>query len=218
MQAALHPTPAVCGRPRGAALAALSAAEPFDRGFYSGPFGWISGAAAEFAVAIRSALLHAQDTDTSSSQQVPSSRQLEDAQRGEGDEYHQGTDDYELAERRRSSAQASSSAAGSNGHVYQSAEVAHSSVQYVQNGRFSRQSLSDNWETKQQASSNGNGSIARAQSDSSTADSDPLRTISLYAGVGLVCGSDVDREWQVLGRSHHINIPRALAKQMVTDF
>lgn len=48
----------MCGRPREGALAALSAAEPFDRGFYSGPFGWISGAAAEFAVAIRSALVH----------------------------------------------------------------------------------------------------------------------------------------------------------------
>lgn len=36
----------------------LSSLEPFDRGFYSGPFGWVSGAASEFAVAIRSALIH----------------------------------------------------------------------------------------------------------------------------------------------------------------
>ena len=31
--------------------------EHFDRGFYAGPFGWLSGNAAEFSVAIRSALL-----------------------------------------------------------------------------------------------------------------------------------------------------------------
>ncbi len=30
--------------------------EHFDRGMYAGPFGWISGGASEFAVAIRSAL------------------------------------------------------------------------------------------------------------------------------------------------------------------
>jgi hypothetical protein len=58
VQAALHPTPAVCGRPREAAKAQVSQSEPFDRGFYAGPFGWISGAASSFAVAIRSALIH----------------------------------------------------------------------------------------------------------------------------------------------------------------
>lgn len=58
-QAALHPTPAVCGRPRGDAAGLLRRAERFDRGFYAGPFGWMSAGAAEFAVAIRSALLHA---------------------------------------------------------------------------------------------------------------------------------------------------------------
>lgn len=58
LQAALHPTPAVCGRPQKDARSVVSAAEPFDRGFYAGPFGWISGAASEFAVAIRSALVH----------------------------------------------------------------------------------------------------------------------------------------------------------------
>lgn len=116
--AALHPTPAVCGRPREQALrcvcwakrfpfrgqqcakstatprprcpklllknspllpptptkslripsllsfplacctpSLLESEEPFDRGYYSGPFGWVSGQAAEFVVAIRSALL-----------------------------------------------------------------------------------------------------------------------------------------------------------------
>lgn len=58
LQAALHPTPAVCGRPRMAAKGEIQRAEPFDRGFYAGPFGWISGGASEFAVAIRSALIH----------------------------------------------------------------------------------------------------------------------------------------------------------------
>lgn len=31
--------------------------EPFDRGFYAGPFGWVSGQGAEFVVAIRSAMV-----------------------------------------------------------------------------------------------------------------------------------------------------------------
>ena len=53
--AALHPTPAVCGRPRRAARELIAAAEPFDRGLYAGPFGWVSGVGADFAVAIRSA-------------------------------------------------------------------------------------------------------------------------------------------------------------------
>jgi isochorismate synthase len=36
----LHPTPAVCGTPREAALAAIRALEPVDRGFYAGAVGW----------------------------------------------------------------------------------------------------------------------------------------------------------------------------------
>ena len=47
----------MCGRPREDALGFLAAAEPFDRGFYAGPFGWLSQGAAEFVVAIRSALV-----------------------------------------------------------------------------------------------------------------------------------------------------------------
>ncbi|TVP55451.1 MAG: isochorismate synthase [Gemmatimonadales bacterium] len=38
--AALHPTPAVCGRPREAALRLIRAREPFARGWYAGPVGW----------------------------------------------------------------------------------------------------------------------------------------------------------------------------------
>lgn len=60
--AALHPTPAVCGRPREDALGFLAASEPFDRGFYAGPFGWVSQGAAEFVVAIRSALVRHSST------------------------------------------------------------------------------------------------------------------------------------------------------------
>jgi menaquinone-specific isochorismate synthase len=37
---ALHPTPAVCGLPRDAALALLDEEEPFERGWYAGPVGW----------------------------------------------------------------------------------------------------------------------------------------------------------------------------------
>ena len=54
---ALHPTPAVCGLPTDEALAAIRAQEPFDRGWYAGPVGWIGANAAEFAVAIRSGLV-----------------------------------------------------------------------------------------------------------------------------------------------------------------
>lgn len=42
MVAALHPTPAVCGVPREAALELLRAQEPFERGWYAGPVGWFT--------------------------------------------------------------------------------------------------------------------------------------------------------------------------------
>ncbi len=54
---ALHPTPAVGGYPSGDALAAIRTREPFDRGWYAGPVGWIGPDAAEFAVGIRSGLV-----------------------------------------------------------------------------------------------------------------------------------------------------------------
>lgn len=38
--ASLHPTPAVCGLPRDAALEFLRVEEPFERGWYAGPVGW----------------------------------------------------------------------------------------------------------------------------------------------------------------------------------
>ena len=36
----LHPTPAVCGLPRDAAMTFLADEEPFERGWYAGPVGW----------------------------------------------------------------------------------------------------------------------------------------------------------------------------------
>ncbi len=53
----LHPTPAVGGYPKDAAQAAIRHLEPFDRGWYAGPVGWIGREAAEFAVALRCGLV-----------------------------------------------------------------------------------------------------------------------------------------------------------------
>ncbi len=57
----LHPTPAVGGYPTENALSEIERLEPFERGWYAAPVGWISRDESEFVVAIRSALLrHAQ--------------------------------------------------------------------------------------------------------------------------------------------------------------
>ena len=53
---ALHPTPAVGGYPKAGAKQKIRELEPFDRGWYAGPVGWIGSEGAEFAVGIRSAL------------------------------------------------------------------------------------------------------------------------------------------------------------------
>jgi len=55
--AAMHPTPAVAGYPVDRAVKRIDELEPFDRGWYTGPVGWIGYDAAEFAVAIRSGLV-----------------------------------------------------------------------------------------------------------------------------------------------------------------
>jgi isochorismate synthase len=56
--AALHPTPAVCGTPRSVARAAIEQMEPFDRGSYAGPVGWIDAEGdGEWAIALRCAEL-----------------------------------------------------------------------------------------------------------------------------------------------------------------
>ncbi|WP_426321395.1 isochorismate synthase [Microbacterium sp. E-13] len=54
--AALHPTAAVAGTPRDAALDLIRRLEPFDRGRYAGPVGWIDGEGnGEWAIALRCA-------------------------------------------------------------------------------------------------------------------------------------------------------------------
>lgn len=56
--AALHPTPAVGGSPREAALARIRELEGFPRGLYAGALGWINArGGGEFFVGIRSALV-----------------------------------------------------------------------------------------------------------------------------------------------------------------
>lgn len=55
----LHPSPAVGGFPPEAALSFIREREDLDRGWYAGPIGWIDRhGEGDFAVAIRSALLH----------------------------------------------------------------------------------------------------------------------------------------------------------------
>jgi menaquinone-specific isochorismate synthase len=54
---ALHPTPALGGRPRRIALPLIQQAEPISRGWYGSPIGWLDGQQnGMFAVAIRSAI------------------------------------------------------------------------------------------------------------------------------------------------------------------
>jgi len=56
--ARLHPTPAVGGVPAARALGLIGEHEPFDRGWYAGPIGWMDARGnGEFAVAIRSGLI-----------------------------------------------------------------------------------------------------------------------------------------------------------------
>ncbi|MFD0523185.1 isochorismate synthase [Paractinoplanes durhamensis] len=61
---ALHPTPAVCGTPTDAARAAITALEPFERGFYTGMVGWVdANGDGEWAVTIRCATADADGLD-----------------------------------------------------------------------------------------------------------------------------------------------------------
>ncbi|MFM9079426.1 MAG: isochorismate synthase MenF, partial [Opitutaceae bacterium] len=56
--AELHPTPAVGGAPRAAALAAIGELEGFPRGLYAGALGWLNARrGGEFFVGLRSALV-----------------------------------------------------------------------------------------------------------------------------------------------------------------
>ncbi len=60
VMATLHPTPAVGGFPREKAVVEIERLEPFDRGWYAAPLGWVGVDSAEFCVAIRSALVDGQ--------------------------------------------------------------------------------------------------------------------------------------------------------------
>jgi isochorismate synthase len=54
----LHPTPATAGLPRERSLCLIRRHEPFSRGWYAGPIGWLDADGdGEFAVALRSALV-----------------------------------------------------------------------------------------------------------------------------------------------------------------
>ncbi|MFH1497017.1 MAG: isochorismate synthase [Verrucomicrobiota bacterium] len=56
--AALHPTPAVGGSPRGVAVARIRSLEGFDRGLYAGAIGWLNArGGGEFLVGLRSGLV-----------------------------------------------------------------------------------------------------------------------------------------------------------------
>jgi isochorismate synthase len=60
--ARLHPTPAVAGTPRDAALELIRKHERFDRGWYAGPIGWTDARGeGEFHVALRCALLRGRE-------------------------------------------------------------------------------------------------------------------------------------------------------------
>ena len=85
---ALHPTPAVCGHPRKAALNAIRNNETFDRGLYAGPLGWIASDSVEFCVAIRSALIET-DSHTNTSDYVVSSDSHTDDTTDQPTESHQ---------------------------------------------------------------------------------------------------------------------------------
>ena len=140
----------MCGRPREGALEALSAAEPFDRGFYSGPFGWISGAAAEFAVEIRSALVHGDSSLAEPAIPAP--------------------------------------AVNFGAHLGTSPSARSTNAGFVQNGDSFRQ---DSSAVPAQQMSNSSFEAAAVEAPNKHSN------ISMYAGVGLVCGSDAEKEWQV---------------------
>lgn len=59
LAAALHPTPAVAGAPRDAALRWIAAHEPAPRGWYAGTLGWCDARGdGRFVVTLRSAVIH----------------------------------------------------------------------------------------------------------------------------------------------------------------
>lgn len=56
--ARLHPTAAVAGTPRDIAMALIAKLEPYDRGGYAGPVGWVSAdGSGELAIALRGGII-----------------------------------------------------------------------------------------------------------------------------------------------------------------
>ena len=56
--AKLHPTAAVAGTPRNLAIALIEELEPYDRGGYAGPVGWVSAdGSGELAIALRGGII-----------------------------------------------------------------------------------------------------------------------------------------------------------------
>ncbi|WP_295014799.1 isochorismate synthase MenF [uncultured Microbacterium sp.] len=69
LAAALHPTAAVAGTPTDVAIAVIRELEPFDRGRYAGPVGWIDAEGnGEWAIALRCAQF---DTTVASGSPIP---------------------------------------------------------------------------------------------------------------------------------------------------
>lgn len=181
MQAALHPTPAVCGRPRADAKALLADREPFDRGYYAGPFGWISGCAAEFVVAIRSALLQAPPHQHSKVAEATGSPDTQAVQKGP----------LPMAPTSKKIAVLDASGSGVDATLSSSPQARQSSIEAP-------------------VSSNGSGRAAspielnsdvsawqHSRAEREVASRDGQRIISLFAGVGIVRGSTASSEWQV---------------------
>lgn len=68
----LHPTAAVAGTPTDAAIAAIRRLEPFDRGRYAGPVGWIDAAGdGEWAIALRCAQFDVDVVPSGGSDDIP---------------------------------------------------------------------------------------------------------------------------------------------------
>lgn len=60
--AKLHPTAAVAGTPRNLAIALIEELEPYDRGGYAGPVGWVSAdGSGELAIALRGGIIETSD-------------------------------------------------------------------------------------------------------------------------------------------------------------
>lgn len=181
MQAALHPTPATCGRPRQDAFEALRETEQFDRGYYAGPFGWVSGSSSEFAVAIRSALLHA-PADTPQ----PASLAPPDSSATAGP--HQPSPPASalpISLRRHGPGPNNLvpvNGARPNELLQNDAILGDGSVQSLHNGKRAGLDVK-NW--------------TEAAGSGSDAKQGLQRVLSLYAGVGIVKGSTPAEEWGV---------------------